>query len=176
MDQKEIKARLESITNALKEEVANFRTNRPTTKLVENIQVDYMGSIMPMKQVATITIEPPRDIIISPWDKGVLQNIEKAILDQKMGLSASVQGVSVRVKLPDLTEDRKLELIKVVKKTGEEARIKIRMARDEFNKRLKDIKDEDQKFRSKDEIQKQVDVANKAVDAAVEAKVREIEQ
>ena len=168
--------KLNSITSALKEEVMNFRTNRPTTKLVENIKVDYMGSQMPMKQVATITIEPPRDIIISPWDKGALMNIEKAILDEKMGLSASVQGVIVRVKLPDLTEETRKELIKVVKQTGEEAKIKIRMTRDEFNKKVKELKDEDAKFRGKDDIQKQVDIANKAIDAAVEGKVKEIQE
>lgn len=173
---KELTDRLNSITSSLKEEVANFRTNRPTTKLVENVRVDYMGTMMPIKQVATITIEPPRDIIISPWDKGVLAQIEKAILDEKMGLSASVQGVAVRVKLPDLTEERREELIKVVKRTGEEAKIKIRMMRDEFNKKLKEVKDEDAKFRGKDDIQKQVDVANQAIDAAVESKIKEIQE
>lgn len=173
---KELTDRLNSITNALKEEVMNFRTNRPTTKLVENIKVDYMGTIMPLKSVATMTIELPRDIIISPWDRGVLQAVEKAILDEKMGLSASIQGNSVRVKLPDLTEERREELIKVVKRTGEEAKIKIRMTRDEFNKKLKELKDEDAKFRGKDDVQKQVDIANKTIDSLLESKIKEIQE
>lgn len=172
---KELSERLAAITTSVREEVANFRTNRPTTKLVENIKVDYMGTELPMKQVATITIEPPRDIIISPWDRGALQMAEKAILDAKMGLSASVQGSYVRVKIPDLTEDRKKELIKVIKQVCEEAKIKIRIARDEFNKKLKDEKDEDEKFRGKEEIQKQVDAANKSIDSAVETKITEIQ-
>ena len=173
---KEFAEKLSGITGSLKEEVSNFRTNRPTAKLVENIKVDYMGNAMPIKQVATITIEMPRDIIVSPWDKGILPQIEKAILDEKMGLSASAQGASVRVKLPDLTEERRAELIKVVKSTGESAKIRIRMARDEFNKKLKELKDEDEKFRGKEAIQKQVDIANKAVDSMLEAKIREIEE
>lgn len=173
---KELTQKLTAITNTLKEEVMNFRTNRPTTKLVENIQVDYMGTMMPIKSVATMTIELPRDIIISPWDRGVLGQVEKAIQDAKMGLSASVQGVSVRVKLPDLTEETRDELIKVVKRTGEEAKIKIRMTRDEFNKKLKELKDEDAKFRGKDDVQKQVDIANKTVDGAIEAKIKEIQE
>ena len=171
---KQLKEALLSITNAAREEIAGFRTNRPTTKLVENVKVDYMGTPMELKQLGSITIELPRDIIVSPWDKSAIPMIEKAIQDMKTGLSAVSQTGIVRIKLPDLTEERKKELAKVVKTTAENAKIRIRMTRDDFNKRAKELKDEDAMFRAKDDIQKEVDNANKAVDSALEAKLAEM--
>ncbi len=173
---KEITNALNATVNAFREEAANFRTNRPTTKLVENIKVDYMGTPMELKQLGTITIELPRDIIVAPWDKTTIPMIEKAIGEMKSGLSAISQTGLVRIKLPDLTEDRKKELAKVVKTVAENAKIRIRMTRDDFNKRIKDIPDEDVRFRTKENIQKAVDKANQEIEMILGSKVKEIEE
>ena len=171
---KELKDALNAITNAFREEIGAFRTNRPTTKLVENIKVDYMGTLMELKQLGSITVELPKDIIVSPWDKSAIPAIEKAIQDMKTGLSAVSQASIVRIKLPDLTEDRKKELSKAIKASAENFKIRVRVLRDDFNRKAKELKDEDAKFRAKDDIQKEVDAANKIIESLLESKINEI--
>lgn len=173
---KQITEALNNIVNSLKEEMQNFRTNRPTTKLIENVMVDYMGTPMELRQLAAINVEPPRDLIVSPWDKSTIPAIESALQDNKAGLSVIGQAGLIRVKLPDLTEDRKKELVKVVKNTAEQAKIRVRMTRDDFNKRIKDIPNEDARFKTKDNIQKAVDRANEQIDMALNAKIKEVEE
>jgi len=170
----ELKSRLNSILSALREELSNIHTNRPTTKLVENIKVDYMGTPLTIKEVASISIELPRDIIITPWDKGAIPAIEKGIQDSSAG-SPINQGNLIRVKLPDITMERRTELTKIVKSSSEQARIKVRMMRDDFNKKTKDLKDEDERFRTKDSIQKEIDRINREIEQLVNAKTKEIE-
>ena len=149
-------------------------TNRPNPKLVENVSVDYMGTPMTVKQLATINIEPPKDIVIAPWDRASIPAVEKALKDAGMGLNVAAQGNVIRAKLPEMTQERVEEFIKLVKASAEQSKIRIRMLRDDINKKLKDIKDEDQKFRSKDEVQKKVDSANKEIESVLEAKIIEI--
>lgn len=173
---KELRSALDAIVNGLREEVSGFRTNRPTTKLVENVKVDYMGTPMEMRQLGSISVELPRDIIVSPWDPATMPMIESAIREMKSGLSVATHGNLVRIKLPDMTEDRKKELAKVVKTSAENAKIRIRMIRDDFNKRIKDIPDEDLRFRTKENIQKEVDKANEQIEAILTSKIREIEE
>ncbi len=170
----DLKNHLNNILAALKEELSNLHANRPTTKLVENIKVDYMGTPLTIKEVASISIELPRDIIITPWDKGAIPAIEKGIQDSSLGSPVN-QGNLIRVKLPDITMERRAELIKIVKSSSEQARIKVRLMRDDFNKKTKDIKDEDEKFRTKDSIQKEVDRINNEIEQLVSAKSKEIE-
>lgn len=172
---KEIEEKLAGIVNAFSEEVSSIRGNRPNTKMVENIKVNYLDSTLTIQQMASISIEPPRDIVISPWDKEAIPAIEKAIGDSAFGLSVSTQGGLIRAKLPEMTEEKINEFIKLVKSTAEGYKIKIRTIRDDINKKaLKDIKDEDEKFRTKEEIQKKVDAANEAIEEIVEAKTKEI--
>ncbi|OGY59207.1 MAG: hypothetical protein A3B23_04090 [Candidatus Colwellbacteria bacterium RIFCSPLOWO2_01_FULL_48_10] len=168
--------KLKIVTDGLREELSGIRTNRPTTKLVENVTVDYLGSILTIRQVATINIEPPRDIVITPWDKGALPMIEKALGEAGLGLSISPQGTIIRCKLPEMTQERVAELGKLVKSSAESSKIKIRMMRDEANKGVKDMKDEDEKFRTKESVQKQVDIANRTIESLVEAKLKEFQE
>ena len=169
----DLKTRLNSVVSALKEELSTLSANRPTTKLVENIKVDYMGTPLTVREVASISIELPRDILITPWDKGAIPAIEKAVQDSSLG-NAVNQGNLIRVKLPDITMERRAELIKIVKASSEQARIKVRMTRDDFNKKTKDLP-EDERFRTKDAIQKEVDRINNEIEGLVGAKSKEIE-
>src|SRR5689334_11010868 len=139
---KELADRLKLILDAYKEELSSIRTNRPNPKLIENINVDYMGTPMTVKQLATINVEPPKDIVIAPWDRASIPAVEKALREAGMGLNVAAQGHVIRAKLPEMTQDRIDEFVKLVKASAEQSKIRIRMLRDDINKKLKDIKDE----------------------------------
>lgn len=180
MDIKHFEQKLSVISGALKEELQGIRTNRPTAKLVENIKVDAYGQQMTVKQLGSISIVPPREIDISVWDKEVIHAVAKAIEDAGLGVTANTEGALIRIHLPTLTDERRKELIKLVKSLIEEARIKVRGARDEANKELeKRLKEgtlsEDQKFTQKEKVQVAVDAANKAIEEMLENKMSEIE-
>ena len=160
----------------LREEFSLIRTNRPTSKLIEDINAIYMNQPIPIKQLGTISVEPPRNLVISPWDKGSINSIAKAIDDAKLGFTSSVMGDVIRITLPQLTDERREELSRVVRKTSEEIRIKMRVARDEVNKRINQEPDEDIKFKNKERLQKLVDSFNEAVDGLVGSKITEISQ
>ena len=133
-----------------------------------------MDNTLTIKQMATISVEPPKDIIVAPWDRASIPAVEKALKDAGMGLSVAAQGHVIRAKLPEMTEERIEEFVKLVKASAEQSKIKVRMLRDDINKKLKDTKDEDEKFRSKEDVQKKVDAANKEIDSVLEAKITEI--
>jgi len=166
--------KLDFLVNSLKEELTVLRTNRPTAKLIENISVNYMGQELQIKQLGSISIELPRDLVVTLWDKGVIPLTAKAIEAANLGVSVSAYENSVRVKLPELTHERREELIKIVKSTTEESRIKMRIERDAVNKKINEEQDKDNKFKLKDELQKKVDKFNKTVDELVENKTKEI--
>jgi ribosome recycling factor len=159
----------------LAEELATIRTNRPTPKLIENIKVDYFGQEMPIKQVGTILVEAPRDLVVTAWDKNMIAIIAKAIEKENLGLSVAVQGNSVRVTLPELTVERREELRKIARTTAEEARIRMRQQREEYQKKIKEL-DEDEKFRGKEALQKKVDAFNQSVMELIEKKDKEINE
>jgi len=174
---KELKEKVEHVVNSLKEEMLAFRTNRPTTKPVENVKVKYMETDMTVKQLATITLEPPRDIVITPWDKTSLSAIEKGIQESNLGLTVANQGNSLRLRLPELTEERKTELIKTTKSLAEESRIKVRTMRDDTKKKIEsELADEDERFRAKEEMQKEIDKTNKSIDELIDNKIKEIQE
>ncbi len=171
---KELEEKFNSVVESLKEEFLGLRTNRPTPKLIENIKVDYMGQPLIVKQLGAIGIELPRDLIVNVWDKNAVPMISKAIEAANIGVSASMEGNSVRVKLPELTNERRDELIKIVKSSAEKCRIKMRTLRDDANKSVNAETDKDIKFRSKEEMQKIVDSFNQSIDEVVEKKIKEI--
>ncbi len=171
---KELEKKFTSITGALKEELSSFRTNRPTPKLVENIKVPYMGQTMIVKQLGSISVEPPRDLVVSVWDREVLPMLAKAIESENMGLSVAPQGNVVRVRIPELTAERRKELEKLIRSSVEEARIRMRMERDGVNKSINAEADKDAKFRSKENMQKLVDRFNESIDMMLEDKLEEI--
>src|SRR2546422_10451694 len=114
------KARMQKAIEATKHEFASLRTGRASPALLEQIRVDYYGVPTPVTQVATVTVPEPRLLMIHPWDKKIVKDVEKAILKSELGLVPSSDGVYVRVPIPSLTEDRRRELVKVARKNGEE--------------------------------------------------------
>lgn len=164
----------QNIIDGFKEELLTIRTNRPTPKLIEDVPVVYMEQPMVVKQLGSIGIEPPRDLVVNVWDDKAASAISSGINAANLGVTVSEQGKSIRVTLPELTTERKEELVKVVKSMAEEARIKMRVQRDEMQKEIKDIKDEDDRFKAKDDLQEQVDEFNKQIDQAVEQKTAEV--
>ena len=178
---KEFEKHLGETAEKLHEEFATLRTNRPTTKLVEDIKADYYGQFMPLKALGTIGINPPREITITVWDKNALIPVQKAIEASGLGMTPNVDGATVRLILPALTDERRAELVKLVKRTAEEAKIKVRLLRDEIMKKVKDGKEkgtvnESEKFKFKERIQKIVDGANGGIDGLLDKKVAEINE
>ncbi len=171
---KRLEEKFKNLSARFKDELGSVRTNRPTPKLVESIRAEYAGSLLAINQLASISIEPPRSIIISPWSSDAAPGIVKAVEAANIGVGAVQQGNVVRVTLPELTEERRQELIKLIKKMAEETRIKMRIERDEANKLVNKETDKDQKFRAKEELQKLVDKFNEEIDSVLETKFREI--
>jgi ribosome recycling factor len=157
-------------------EISSIRTGRANSALVEDIQVDYMGSKLKIKELATITTPEPRTITIQPWDKQAIILIEKAIRDNSHGLSPSADSNSVRVSIPSLTEERRKELTRELHKKIEEGRIKIRRIREDILRRVQNDESsrDDDLRKSKDELQKQIDEFNKKFDELIKKKEAEL--
>ena len=173
------KTEMENSIEHFKEELGQLRTGRAQTALVENILVDYYGSKSPMKQVASITIPEPRTIVISPWDKGTLVGIESAIRESQLNLNPMNDGNVVRINIPQLTEDRRKELVKVLNQKAEEARIAVRKHREEVWEEIQEMEKsgkigEDDKFSGKDNLQEVVDGYNRKIEEIRENKEHEI--
>ena len=165
----------------LKSELGTVRGNRPSPKLVEDILVEYYGQKLTVKQVGAISVIPPREIQISIWDKNAVNIVAKAIESSNLNVSSSVDGNVIHINLPPLSQERREELIKIVKKEGESARIGIRSHRDEAIKESKNEFEagkitEDDKFKAKDKIQKTTDKANEEIEKILEQKIKEIEE
>jgi len=173
---KEIESKVKPLVEWLKNEFTGIRTNRPSPKLLENIKVNYLGQELLVKQLGSITIEPPRTLLVTSWDKTSVNAISKAIESANLGVSTAITDHTIRVSLPDLTEERKKELIKLVKSMAEETRIKIRAARDSVNKKVNELEDEDMKFKAKEQIQKGTDAANNEIERILEEKTKEINE
>jgi ribosome recycling factor len=159
----------------LKADLAKVRTGRAHTGLLDHIHVDYYGSSMPLSQVANITLADPRTIGVTPWEKKMIPVVEKAIRDSDLGLNPATSGEMIRVPMPALTEERRKELIKVVHKEAEAAKIAVRNVRRDANEQLKKLlKDkqcsEDDERRAHDELQKLTDRFVADIDRLLQAK------
>ncbi|MBU2101643.1 ribosome-recycling factor [Patescibacteria group bacterium] len=166
--------RFNEIIEILKEGLQTIRTNRPNPKLIEDVKVNYLNQFIPIKQLGSTNIEIPRDLVVNVWDQSAVAPIVSAIESANLGVGVSSQGKTVRVTLPALTEERKQELVKLVKSISEENRIKMRLERDEAVKKTKDLKDEDERFRAKEKLQKLVDGFNKMADELTAKKTEDI--
>ena len=171
--------RMAKSVEALKGELTKLRTGRAHTSLLDHITVEYYGSPMPLNQVANVSVPDSRTLMITPWEKNMVGPIEKAIMTSDLGLTPATAGTIIRVPLPVLTEERRRELIKVVKSEGEGARIAIRNIRRDANNDLKTlVKDktitEDDDRRAQDDIQKLTDRFIAEVDHALVAKEAEL--
>lgn len=171
--------RLEETREWLSKEYRGFRTGRAAPAILDGISVSAYGSMMPLKQVASVGVEDARTLRVQPFDAGVLKDIERAISSENLGVGTSSDGSTVRVTFPELTADRREQLVKLAKSKLEEARTSARIARDEV---WKDIQEkeregeltEDDKFTLKDELQKLVDKGNKQLQETFENKEKEM--
>lgn len=174
-----LKADLTATDNWLQKELANVRTNRANPAILDGVHVDAYGSDMLINQVASVTNEGPRTLRITPWDQGLVKAIEKSISTANLGVSVSVDDKGVRVSFPELTSERRTEIVKLAKEKVEQARIQVRKHRDEVNSDI-DKKEkeggmgEDEKFAFKKEMQKYVDDANKKFVDLLDKKEKEI--
>ncbi len=173
------RSRMSKSLEALRHELAKIRTGRAHPSLLEHVQVDYYGSQVPISQAATVAIEDARTLMVTPWDKSMVPVIEKAILTSDLGLNPTTAGNVIRIPLPPLTEERRLELGKVVHHEGENAKIAIRNIRRDANNHIKDLlrdKDitEDEERRAEQEIQDLTNLAVNKVDEIVAEKEQEL--
>lgn len=164
---------------AFKVELSKIRTGRAHPGILDQVQVEYYGSLVPVSQVANVTLQDARTISVQPWEKGMGAKIEKAIRESDLGLNPSSQGDLIRVPMPALTEERRKELTKVVKSAGEDTKIAVRNLRRDANEHAKRLlKDkeitEDDDRRSQDEIQKLTDKTIAEIDKLVQAKEAEV--
>jgi ribosome recycling factor len=156
-----------------------IRTGRATASLLDSIRVDYYDKLTPLSQVASISIEDAKTLAIVPWEKGVLQLIERAISESDMGLSPTTSGETVRVILPDLTEETRRELIKKAKAEAENAKVSIRNARRDGNSQLKEFLKEkeisqDEERQGEEEIQKLTDLFVEKIDESFKIKEKDL--
>lgn len=164
---------------SLKAELAKVRTGRASTALVDTVHVDYYGSSVPLNQVANVTTPDARTIQVSPWEGGMIGAIEKAILAANIGLTPQSDGKVVRIPLPPMTEERRKEMVKLVKKMGEETKIGIRNHRRDGNEELKKqekakVLSEDDTKKFMDQVQKKTDEKIAEVDKVIAGKEKEI--
>lgn len=164
---------------ALKREFKRVRTGRATTALLDGVTVEAYGSQMPLNQVASLSAPESRLLMIQPWDVTVLPQIEKAILKSELGLNPMSDGKVIRISIPQLTEERRKELVRLVRKMAEDNRVSIRNARREANEMLKDLKKEgelaeDAAFKAQDEVQKLTDDYIKRIDETLKEKEKEV--
>jgi ribosome recycling factor len=180
-DLADIKRRMQASIQALRHELGGLRTGRASASLLEPIQVVAYGQSMPILQVATISIPEPRMISVQVWDRSMVGAVEKAIRDSNLGLSPTTEGQTLRIRIPELNEQRRKELVKVAHKYTEDARVAVRHIRrdglDTLKKMLKDktISEDDEK-RHETEVQKATDQAIVEVDQVLASKEKEIMQ
>lgn len=176
---KEAEDKMKKTAEALRKTLAGVRTGRATPGLVEGIMVEYYGTQAPIKQLATISVPEPRQITLQPYDKSAAQGIEKAILKSDLGVTPKIEGGLVRIILPQLNEERRKDLVKLVKKETEESKISIRNIRREIMDKLKAAKDkkeitEDIVKQKENELQKLTDREVAETDKYLAAKEKEI--
>ena len=176
---KDAEIRMEKCVEAFKNQISKIRTGRASPGILDGIMVDYYGSSTPLRQLAQVTVEDSRTLAISVFDRTVSAAVEKAIMTSDLGLNPSSAGATIRVPLPALTEERRKDLIKVVRSEAEQGRVSVRNVRRDANDKTKALlKDkeisEDEDRRSQDEIQKMTDMFIKKVDAALAEKETEL--
>ena len=172
-------ARMDKTIESLKHEFANVRTGRAHTSLLDSVMVDYYGAPTPVNQVANVSAPDPRMILIAPWEKTMIGAIEKAILTSDLGLNPNNDGDSIRLAIPQLTEDRRKELVKVVSKKAEDAKVAIRNIRRDANDAIKKEEKaktitEDVSKDGQDQVQKLTDKKIKLIDELRDTKEKDV--
>ena len=170
---------MDKAIEALKKEFSRVRTGRASVTLLDDIRIDYYGTPTPLNQVGTLTVPEPRLITIQPWEKKLIPEIEKAILKSDLGLNPASDGVLVRIAIPALTEERRKEMVKLIKRMGEDAKIAIRNVRRDGNEAVKKLEkdkeiSEDDLKRGEKDIQDLTDQFVKKADEVVADKEKEV--
>ncbi|WP_411753131.1 ribosome recycling factor [Serratia sp. (in: enterobacteria)] len=176
---KDADSRMEKSVEAFKNQISKIRTGRASPSILDGIMVEYYGSATPLRQLANVTVEDSRTLAINLFDRSLGQAVEKAIMSSDLGLNPSSAGTVIRVPLPPLTEERRKDLIKVVRGEAEQGRVAVRNVRRDANDKVKALlKDkeisEDEDRRSQDDIQKMTDAYIKLLDAALADKEKEL--
>jgi len=176
---KDAKSRMDKSIEALRAELAKIRSGKATTVLLDSIRVDYYGNMVPLKQVSNVSVLDTHTLSITPWEKQMVQVIDKAILEANLGLNPISDGTNLKVPIPPLNEERRKELVKLVRKFGEESKVAIRNIRRDVNDHLK--KEQKDKKMSEDELktaeqetQKLTDEHIKLIDETLKHKEKEI--
>lgn len=171
--------KMKKTVELFRKELAGVRAGRATPALLEKITVDYYGVATPVNQLANISVPEPRLLVIQPWDRSTVPLIEKAILKSDLGVTPVSDGAILRLTIPQLTRERRQELVKAIRKKGEEERVAIRNLRRDANLEVKEREknkqlSEDESRRAQEEIQKLTDRYIKEIDAALQVKEKEI--
>jgi len=180
-DLDDIKRRMRGAVSSLKSDLAGLRTGRASTNLLDPIQIDAYGALMPINQVATVSVPEPRLLSVQVWDRSMVGAVEKAIRESDLGLNPQTEGQVIRLRIPEMNEQRRKEMVKVAHKYAEEARVAIRHVRRDGLDTLKklekdgDIGQDDEK-RQADQVQKATDEHVSEVDQVLAAKEKEIMQ
>jgi len=180
-DLADLKRRMQAALQSLKHELGGLRTGRASASLLDPVYVEAYGQRMPINQVATISVPEPRALSVQVWDKSMVGAVDKAIRDANLGLSPAVEGQVLRIRIPELNEQRRKEMVKVAHKYAEEARVAVRhVRRDGFDILKRQLKDhaigEDEEKRLEADVQKATDQAIRDVDQALAGKEKEILQ
>ena len=175
----QMKTSVRKAEDALKVTLSRIRTGRANAAILDTVRVDYYGTMTPVNQMASVTTPEPRLIMVKPWDRSVVQTVDKAIQAAGLGLNPMTDGDNIRIPIPQLTEERRREFVKMARKHGEECKINVRNARRECNEMLKEIEDEgeaasDDVARALKKIQEMTDEGVSAVDKILDAKEKEI--
>ncbi len=171
--------KMSKVIAAFQREMANLRAGRANPSLLDRIEVDYYGTSTPLNQLAGISAPEPRLLVIQPWDKNAMGEIEKAILKSDLGLTPNNDGSVIRLAIPQLTEERRKELVKFVRKKSEESKVSIRNIRRDANDSIKKLEkaseiSEDDHKRAQDSVQEMTDEKIKEIDAITELKENEM--
>jgi ribosome recycling factor len=178
---KEAHKKMKKSIDVVHDEFATVRTGRASRSLVDSIKVDYYGNPTPLKQLANISTPETKLIVIQPWDPQSLESIEKAIMKSNLGLTPNNDGKIIRISIPQLTQERREDLIKVVKDIAEQGKVSLRSIRRDANDQIKEAKEkgsisEDEEYRYHEEIQKLTDKYTEEIDNILESKQKEIKE
>ena len=173
--------KMDRAIDAFKRDLTQLRTGRATSAMVENIEVDYYGNMTPLKQIASISIPDARAIMIQPWDAGSLREIEKSLMSSEMGFNPSNDGATITVPIPQLTQERRLEMVKLLKRKVEDGKVSVRNVRRDSLESLRKLEKEksisqDDGRRAQEQLQKTTDGFTKQIDEMGSAKEAEILQ
>jgi ribosome recycling factor len=178
-DLADVKRRMQGAINAFKNDLASLRTGRASPNLLDPIQIDAYGSLMPISQVATVNVPEPRLLSVQVWDRGMVSAVEKAIRESDLGLNPQTEGQVIRLRIPEMNEQRRKEMVKVAHKYSEEARVAVRHVRRDGLDLLKKLEkdsaiSEDDGKRHADQVQKATDQFVAEIDSLLAAKEKEI--